>query len=141
MGPETCHRHMGGGEAHGERNLTHVIANGSCFEGHGNPAALRALSDASFKSAVAPVEETIKAFAAGAACPGTTARTDLPDRDRNDASRIVVERQSGCKARVQLVRVQGGGHFLPGQASARSAVRGQNRDVTTTGLVTSFFRL
>jgi poly(3-hydroxybutyrate) depolymerase len=95
----------------------------------------------SFKSAVAPVEETIKAFAAGAACPGTTARTDLPDRDRNDASRIVVERQSGCKARVQLVRVQSGGHFLPGQASARSAARGQNRDVTTTGLVTSFFRL
>lgn len=95
----------------------------------------------SFKNAVAPVEETVKAFATGAACPGATARTDLPDRDRNDASRIVVERQSGCKARVQLVRVQGGGHFLPGQASARSVVRGQNRDVTTTGLVTSFFRL
>ena len=42
-----------GGEAHGggERNLTHVVANGSCFEGHGNPAALRAIYDASFKSA------------------------------------------------------------------------------------------
>lgn len=51
------HHGMGGflgGEAArgGERNLTHVLANGSCFEGHGNPAALRALYDASFKSAV-----------------------------------------------------------------------------------------
>lgn len=95
----------------------------------------------SFKGVTAPVEETVQAFASGAACSGKPARTDLPDRNRNDASRVVVERQSGCKARVQLVRIQGGGHFLPGQAFARPAVRGQNRDVTTTGLITSFFRL
>jgi len=65
----------------------------------------------------------------------------LPDRDRTDASRIVFEKQSGCKAPVRLVRVQGGGHFLPTQTFARPATRGQNRDVTTTSLITSFFRL
>jgi len=95
----------------------------------------------SFKGVVASVEETVQAFAGGAACSGKLARFDFPDRDRSDASRVVVERQTGCKARVQLVRIQGGGHFLPGQTFARPAVRGQNRDVTTTGLITSFFRL
>lgn len=95
----------------------------------------------SFKGPVAPVEETVRAFARSAACSGKAVRIGLPDRDRNDASRVVVERQSGCKARVQLVRIEGGGHFLPAQALARPALRGRNRDVATTTLITSFFRL
>ncbi len=95
----------------------------------------------SFKGMLAPAEETLQAFASNAACSGKPALTELPDRDRSDASRVVVERQSGCKARVQLVRIQGGGHFLPGQTFTRASVRGQNRDVTTTSLITSFFRL
>lgn len=95
----------------------------------------------SFKGLLAPAQETVQAFASNAACSGKPVVTELPDRDRNDASRVVVERQSGCKGRVHLVRVQGGGHFLPGQAVTRGSVRGQNRDVTTTSLITSFFRL
>ncbi len=70
----------------------------------------------SFKGAVAPAEETVQAFARGAACSGKITRSELPDRDRTDASRIVVETQEGCKARVRLVRIQGGGHYLPSPA-------------------------
>lgn len=95
----------------------------------------------SFKGAVASAEETVQAFARAAACSGKPVRTDVPDRDRADASRIVFETQAGCKARVRLVRVQGGGHFLPSVGAGRTAIRGQNRDVTSTGLITSFFRL
>jgi polyhydroxybutyrate depolymerase len=94
----------------------------------------------SFKGAVASADETVQAFARGAACSGKVARAELPDRDRTDASRIFVESQEGCKARVRLVRIQGGGHYLPSIGAGRS-VRGQNRDVTSTGLITSFFRL
>lgn len=95
----------------------------------------------SFKGEVAPVEETIQAFAKGAGCSGKVVRADLPDRDRSDSSRLLIERQSDCKARVRLVRVQGGGHFLPAQSIVRPASRGQNRDASTTVLITSFFRL
>jgi poly(3-hydroxybutyrate) depolymerase len=96
----------------------------------------------SFKGDLAPVEETVQAFARAASCSGKPARSDLPDRNRSDASRLIVERQTACRgARVQLVRVQGGGHFLPMQGPRRSAARGQNRDATTTGMVTTFFGL
>ncbi|MFN3889944.1 MAG: alpha/beta hydrolase family esterase [Beijerinckiaceae bacterium] len=95
----------------------------------------------SFKGEVASAEETVQAFARAAACSGKVIRTDLPDRDRTDASRIVIERQGGCKASVRLVRIQGGGHFLPAQAIAGRGVRGQNRDITTTSLITSLFKI
>lgn len=106
----------------------------------GGPANLNG-----FKGDVAPVEETVQAFARAAACSGKVLRSELPNRDRTDGSRVALERQSGCKARVGLARVRGGGHFLPtrtlaGQPSTRPVVRGQNRDVATTDLISSFFR-
>ena len=96
---------------------------------------------ANFKGAVAPAEETVQAFARAASCAGKPARRDLPDRNRTDASRVVLETHAGCKAPVRLVRVQGGGHFLPALGARQTAIRGQNRDVTSTSLITSFFRL
>jgi hypothetical protein len=55
-------RHRNGdGHVGGDRNVSHVLANGSCFEGYGNPAALRAIYDASFKGAAAQP----------GGCPGT----------------------------------------------------------------------
>lgn len=102
----------------------------------GGPAEL-----SSFKGNVAPVEQTVQAFARAAGCSGSPVRATLPDRNRADSSRVVTETQSGCKARVRLVRVQGGGHFLPGAGLPGRPVRGQNRDVATTSLITSFFQL
>lgn len=94
-----------------------------------------------FKGELAPVRETLQAFARAAACPGKVLRSEIPDRNRADSSRVTLERQSGCRARVSLARVHGGGHFLPGRSSAPPTIPGQNRDVLATDLITAFFRL
>ncbi len=102
----------------------------------GGPANLRG-----YRGEVAPVATTIGVFARAASCAAQPARSELPDRDRSDKSRIVVERFSGCRAPVRLVRVEGGGHFLPTQTAGGAGISGQNRDASSTGLILSFFRL
>jgi polyhydroxybutyrate depolymerase len=67
-------------------------------------------------------EATVGLFAKAAQCTGKTVRP-LRDRDTKDGSKIVVERWSGCKAPVSLVRVEGGGHTVPGRRTA--VVRGE----------------
>lgn len=94
-----------------------------------------------FGGEVASVEDTARAFARAASCAGPPVRTELADRDRADSSRIVIDRFPGCKARVSVVRVQGGGHFLPTQTAGGANIPGQNRDASTTALILSFLRL
>lgn len=94
-----------------------------------------------FRGEVAPVESTIGVFARAASCSAQSVRAEIQDRDRNDGSRIVMERFAGCRTPVRLVRVEGGGHFLPAQTAAGAAVAGQNRDASATGLMLAFFRL
>ncbi|MBX9759110.1 MAG: phospholipase [Beijerinckiaceae bacterium] len=103
---------------------------------NGGKASLRG-----FSGEVAPVEETARAFARAAFCSGPPVRAEIADRDRADASRIVIDRFPGCRARVSVVRVQGGGHFLPVQTAGGATIAGQNRDASTTALILSFFRL
>ena len=55
----------------------------------------------------------------------------------------MVERFSGCKTPVQLVRIDGGGHTVPGRntISRRGAsVGAQNNDIDAARLVFNFFR-
>ena len=96
-----------------------------------------------YKDNVASAEETMKVFAQAAQCSGERTKTEAPDRDPNDGSRVVVEKFSGCKAMVELVRVDGGGHTLPGRP-ARSdrgtAVGAQNNDVSTPRVIWDFVR-
>lgn len=103
---------------------------------NGGKADLRA-----WRGEIAPVADTVQAFARAAGCSGQTGRASLADRNRADASRITIQRYSACRARVSLVRVRGGGHFLPVLTSARPPVAGQNRDASTTALILSFFRI
>jgi len=90
---------------------------------------------------LAPAPEVAGAFARAAGCGPRTVRFDVPDRDRGDGSRVVVERFAGCKSRVHIARVQGGGHFLPTLSAAAPRAPGQNRDVGAAGLILSFFQL
>jgi polyhydroxybutyrate depolymerase len=93
-----------------------------------------------YSGPVASADATIAAFAKAAGCGLARVRTEAPDRDRADGSRVVVEQYPGCKAPVRLVRIEGGGHFAPSRTTGvRTA--GQNRDVSSTSLVLSFFRL
>ena len=96
-----------------------------------------------YKGEVASADASTAPFATAAGCSGQPVVIDQPDRDPNDGSRVVIERFQGCKAPVELVRVDGGGHTLPGRPRVgdRGRVVGaHNNDVNTTVLVLDFFR-
>ena len=96
-----------------------------------------------FKEDILSAEATLALFAAANGCASQRVAREYPDRDPTDGSRVVVERLSGCKHVVELVRVEGGGHTLPGRP-ARSdrgqSVGAQNRDVNISGLIVAFLR-
>ncbi len=98
---------------------------------------------AGFKQEVASAEATLAPFAAANECSAQRVTREFPDRDPTDGSRVVMERLVGCKHLVELVRVEGGGHTLPGRP-ARSdrgqSVGAQNRDVNVSRLITEFLR-
>ena len=96
-----------------------------------------------FKENVLSVEETLKPFLAAAQCNGERTKHDAPDRDPNDGSRVVVENFAGCKTPVELVRVEGGGHTLPGRparADRGVAVGALNNDISTPRVISDFVR-
>ena len=95
------------------------------------------------KGELASTEATLAPFAQAAGC--TTARTAsaLPDRDPNDGSRVAVERFNGCKVPVELIRVDGGGHTIPGRPTVSNRgvpVGAQNNDFDAGRQVFEFFR-
>ncbi|MCC2102128.1 MAG: phospholipase, partial [Hyphomicrobiales bacterium] len=81
-------------------------------------------------------------FAQAAGCGDKTTKIDVPDRDRNDGSRVQLEFPAGCKAPIELIKVDGGGHTLPG-ARARSdrgqPVGARNNDIDTARMLFNFF--
>ncbi len=96
-----------------------------------------------FKGDMASAEQTLAPFAQAAGCGPTRHRVEMPDRDPNDGSRVVIENLQGCKAPVELVRVEGGGHTLPGRPRINDrglAVGAHNNDVNATRLVLDFLR-
>ncbi len=93
-----------------------------------------------YKGPLASAEATIGVFAQAAGCGPQRGRIDAPDRDRTDGSRAIIESYAGCKAPVRLVRIEGGDHFAPSRTTGTRSL-GQNRDVSSTNLVLSFFRL
>lgn len=54
-------------------------------------------------------------FAKAAGCEAKKEPTLIPDRDPSDGTRAFVDRFSGCKAPVEQVRIEGGGHHIPGR--------------------------
>ncbi|MDB5569092.1 MAG: phospholipase/carboxylesterase [Hyphomicrobiales bacterium] len=93
-----------------------------------------------YKGPMASAEATIGAFAQANGCGPKRGRTEAPDRDRADGSRAIIEAYPSCKAPVRLVRIEGGDHFAPSRTTG-TRTPGQNRDVSSTNLVLSFFRL
>ena len=82
-------------------------------------------------------------FAAANDCSTQRSSHEFPDRDLDDGSRVVMERLSGCKHMVELVRVEGGGHTLPGRptrADRGQSVGALNRDVNASRLIMEFIR-
>jgi polyhydroxybutyrate depolymerase len=96
------------------------------------------------KGELASAEATLAPFASADGCASTPrAVSTLSDRDPNDGSRVTVERYAGCKAPVELVRVDGGGHTIPGRRTISNrgvAVGAQNNDFDSGRLIFDFFR-
>ncbi len=96
-----------------------------------------------FKGEVVSAEATLAPFAAAAACGKNKASQELPDRDPTDGSRVVVEHFYNCKTPLEIWRVDGGGHALPGRPvrADRGAVIGaRNNAIDTARVLIVFFR-
>jgi polyhydroxybutyrate depolymerase len=93
------------------------------------------------KAELLSVDATLAAFGKAAGCREGYATTALPDRDPRDGTRAYVDKLNGCKVPVEAVRIQGGGHVIPGQRSrAAGSARGYNGDVDGAKLIWDFFR-
>ena len=96
------------------------------------------------KGDFASVEATLSAFAMANDCAATPrVNAQLPDRDPNDGSRVHQERFNNCRAPVELIRIEGGGHTIPGRKTVSNrgaAVGAQNNDVDAGRMIFEFFR-
>ena len=95
-----------------------------------------------FKGEVVSAAATLAPFTAAAGCGDKTTRVDVADRDPNDGSRVQIEIFSGCKAPVELVKIEGGGHTLPGSrpiSDRGQPVGARNGDIDTARFLMDFF--
>lgn len=67
------------------------------------------------QSMLLPIEETVGIFAAAAHCGAGKTVTEFSHRDPKNATRAYLDRYNGCKVPVELVRIEGGGHTIPGR--------------------------
>ncbi len=98
---------------------------------------------ADFKDEVVSAEATLAPFAAIAECGKSRTSPELPDKDPNDGSRVVVEHLVGCKTPLEVYRIDGGGHALPGRPirADRGAIVGAlNNDMDTSRALMDFIR-
>ncbi len=99
------------------------------------------LAGAKFK--VLPAEDALAIFAKADGCGAKATEKAIPDRDKRDHSRAFIQSYSGCKAPVELVRVEGGGHRIPGRNTAGlkdEASGGANYDFDASYLIWDFMK-
>jgi polyhydroxybutyrate depolymerase len=94
---------------------------------------------------------TLDLFGKTAGCGDAHTTTTYADHDTRDRSRAFLDKLSGCKAPVEMLRVEGGGHLLPrigtlsfgarvpdGDRTIEPGMR--NRDVDAPLLIWDFLR-
>ncbi len=95
------------------------------------------------KAKLLPVEETLALFAKAAGCDTSKTVTQFPHRDAKNPTRAYLEKLQGCKAPVELVRIEGGGHWIPGRwkgGEQGKMVGPQNNDFSSAALIWDLFR-
>jgi polyhydroxybutyrate depolymerase len=97
-------------------------------------------SEAAFNSL--PAEGALAIFARINGCGARREDRAIPDRDKRDHSRAYVLSYSGCKAPVELIRVEGGGHRIPGRKidPQLEPAGGENNDFDASRAVWEFLR-
>ena len=96
-----------------------------------------------FKGAVASVDATLAPFKASAGCGDIESETQFADKDPKDQSKVFLDKYKGCKTPVELVRVEGGGHTLPGRGATptRDQSAGpRNNDIDAARVIWDFLR-
>jgi polyhydroxybutyrate depolymerase len=93
---------------------------------------------------VVSTDATLAPFAKADGCGDGRTTVALPDKDPKDGTRSYVDRLNGCKAPVELIRVEGGGHTIPGRYTA-GTTRGQpvgahTNDFDAAHVIWDFFR-
>lgn len=95
------------------------------------------------KSALLSVEDTVAIFAQAAHCGASKTTMQFPHHDAGDDTRAYLEKFDGCKAPVELVRIEGGGHTIPGRwkGGERGRLMGPaNNDFDSALLIWELFR-
>lgn len=95
------------------------------------------------KTDVLSAKATLGIFAKAADCSETFTTAAYPSKVPNEATRVFLEKLNGCKAPVELIRVEGGGHHIPGRASGApgsKASGAHNFDIDAAKLIWAFFR-
>jgi polyhydroxybutyrate depolymerase len=93
---------------------------------------------------VASTDATLAPFSKAAGCGDGRTTTPLADKDPKDGTRSYLEKLNGCKAPIELIRVEGGGHTIPGRFTA-GTTRGQPvgahaNDFDAAHVIWEFFR-
>jgi polyhydroxybutyrate depolymerase len=91
------------------------------------------------RGSVIGTRQTLRIFAQNNQCDDRPSEQALQDRNRRDGSTVAVVRWKGCAAPVQLYRVDGGGHTLPGSAGRERRITGSvNRDINGAAVIVDF---
>jgi len=89
-----------------------------------------------------PVDKTLAIFARAAHCGIGKSMAEFPHHDPKNPTRAYFERFKGCKVPVELVRIQGGGHSIPGRWKGGEhgrMVGPYNNDFDSASLIWSLF--
>ncbi len=89
------------------------------------------------------VDATLAIFGKAAGCGDGHVTTPLPDFDTRDGARAYLDRLNGCKVPIEALRVEGGGHSVPGHWSGpgSDSARGpRNNGGESAKLIWDFFR-
>jgi polyhydroxybutyrate depolymerase len=87
------------------------------------------------------VDATLGFFGKAAGCAGGMTTTVFPGKDLHDGTRAYLDKLNNCKVPVEAVRIEGGGHTLPGLSSEGGPGHGLAKgDVNSAKLVWDFFR-
>ena len=92
---------------------------------------------------VLSTEATMSIFAKAANCVGDRSTKQFDDKDKDDKTTAFRETYSHCTIPVELIRIEGGGHTLPGKNKGigpSENAGASNRDVESNKLIWEFIR-
>jgi polyhydroxybutyrate depolymerase len=95
------------------------------------------------RGAIWSTERTLAFWARHNRCDEQPAVRALPNRRRDDGSHVIEADYRGCeRARLRLLRVEGGGHTWPGgsQYLPESWIGPTNRDIDASRVIWAFFK-